>query len=129
MQKLLSVAVVLSSCGICLAVEPVIPLPPETTVIESSRGEVRPALPTVAEPAAESTAAPWQPTTPAPVVDQPVASPWIGPANAWYGYSGYIPVAVVPETNAGLHVRYPYYSYRRPWYPAGPESINVTIIW
>ncbi|MFT5094915.1 MAG: hypothetical protein ACI93T_003759, partial [Porticoccaceae bacterium] len=25
------------------------------------------------------------------------------------------------------HVRYPYYSYRRPWYYSGQPSFNVTI--
>jgi hypothetical protein len=29
----------------------------------------------------------------------------------------------------GIHDRYPYYSYRRPWYTAGPASANVTIVW
>ncbi|MFG0333044.1 MAG: hypothetical protein ACF8TS_06740 [Maioricimonas sp. JB049] len=28
-----------------------------------------------------------------------------------------------------LHPRYPYYSYRRPWYDRGPASLNVTIPW
>jgi hypothetical protein len=29
----------------------------------------------------------------------------------------------------GQHDRYPYYSYRRPWYSPGPISHNVNIIW
>ena len=29
----------------------------------------------------------------------------------------------------GMHVRYPYYSYRRPWYTPGPASQNVSILW
>jgi hypothetical protein len=29
----------------------------------------------------------------------------------------------------GVHVRYPYYSYRRPWFTPGPRSVNVNIIW
>ncbi|WP_437204926.1 hypothetical protein [Planctomicrobium sp. SH664] len=33
---------------------------------------------------------------------------------------------VAPGT---LHERYPYYSYRRPWYTPGPVSQNVTIVW
>ena len=28
-----------------------------------------------------------------------------------------------------LHERYPFYSYRRPWYTPGPASQNVTIVW
>lgn len=30
---------------------------------------------------------------------------------------------------AGDHGRYPYYSYRRPWYTPGQMNANVTIIW
>ena len=41
----------------------------------------------------------------------------------------YYPEAVAPPANDGWHVRYPYYSYRRPWYPPGPGGVNVTIIW
>ncbi|REJ76761.1 MAG: hypothetical protein DWQ29_15585 [Planctomycetota bacterium] len=41
----------------------------------------------------------------------------------------YLPESVVPGTTGGLHLRYPYYSYRRPWYRPGPASVNVTIIW
>lgn len=33
-----------------------------------------------------------------------------------------------PSVN-GVHARYPYYSYRRPWYTAGPASANVSIVW
>jgi hypothetical protein len=29
----------------------------------------------------------------------------------------------------GMHVRHPYYSYRRPWYANGPMSQNITIAW
>lgn len=29
----------------------------------------------------------------------------------------------------GEHARYPYYSYRRPWYTPGPISRNVNIVW
>jgi hypothetical protein len=28
-----------------------------------------------------------------------------------------------------IHIRYPYYSYRRNWDYAGPASLNVTIVW
>ena len=29
----------------------------------------------------------------------------------------------------GLHMRYPYYSYRHSWYTPGPAGANVTIVW
>lgn len=29
----------------------------------------------------------------------------------------------------GVHHRYPYHSYRRPWFHPGPPSANVTIVW
>ncbi|WP_437185088.1 hypothetical protein SH668x_002178 [Planctomicrobium sp. SH668] len=34
-----------------------------------------------------------------------------------------------PSLIGGEHARYPYYSYRRPWYSPGPVSRNVNIIW
>ena len=58
------------------------------------------------------------------------ASPWgvpfhvdgVNPAGAEGMFVG-------PSTAGGLHVRYPYYSYRRPWYTRGSASLNVDIIW
>jgi hypothetical protein len=129
MQKILLAVVVLSSCGVCGAVEPAVPVPPETSVTGSSPAVPRPALPTSARQVAEPAGAAEQSNQPAAAVDRPQTTPWFGPAPAWYGYSGYRPEAVIPATNDGLHLRYPYYSYRRPWYPAGPASVNVTIIW
>lgn len=38
-------------------------------------------------------------------------------------------IFVGPAFSGGLHVRFPYYSYRRPWYTRGPASLNVDIIW
>lgn len=29
----------------------------------------------------------------------------------------------------GVHYRYPYHSYRRPWFHPGPPSTNITICW
>jgi hypothetical protein len=29
----------------------------------------------------------------------------------------------------GVHGRYPYHSYRRPWAHPGPMSTNITIVW
>jgi hypothetical protein len=40
----------------------------------------------------------------------------------------YAEVIGAPPTDL-FHVRYPYYSYRRPWYTPGPGSVNVTIVW
>ena len=48
---------------------------------------------------------------------------WTGSAGSTAGYFG-------PMSNArgeAGHVRYPYYSYRRPWYSPGQPSFNVTI--
>ena len=33
-----------------------------------------------------------------------------------------------PAYHAGQHKRYPYYSYRRPWYSPGPHTMNSTIV-
>ena len=64
-----------------------------------------------------------QPAVPA-VVAAPVV---VAPAMSDFG--------VTPATNMSLvnyrgelgHVRYPYHSYRRPWYFPGQPSFNVTI--
>lgn len=29
----------------------------------------------------------------------------------------------------GVHQRYPYHSYRRPWFHPGPASANISIVW
>lgn len=29
----------------------------------------------------------------------------------------------------GVHYRYPYHSYRRPWHHPGPPSTNISIVW
>jgi hypothetical protein len=40
------------------------------------------------------------------------------------GYEG------LPDMDGhGVHYRYPYHSYRRPWFHPGPPSTNVTIVW
>lgn len=107
------------SCGLAWgADEPVVPPPPESAAqpIPDTNVPPEPPVPTVPVPQAEYSA--------------PIQSPQ--PCGTWLqdsGYYWYRPEAVVPGTNAGLHLRYPYYSYRRPWYPAGPASVNVTIIW
>lgn len=98
--------------------EPVVPPPPPTPTLDSS-----PALPTPPE-------APAHP--PSPRYEEPKPQAWPAPGyTALYdaGYHWYRPEAVVPGIHGCVHHRYPYYSYRRPWYPAGPASANVTIIW
>lgn len=45
----------------------------------------------------------------------------LGYAGGTGGYTG--------AFAAGMHVRHPYYSYRRPWYANGPMSHNVSIAW
>ena len=50
----------------------------------------------------------------------------VAPGMAFpHGYPGVPSFGPAP----GLHARYPYYSYRRPWYTPGPASLNVNIIW
>lgn len=51
--------------------------------------------------------------------------PW---AYAQPGLETFPPLGMLPGP-VGLHTRYPYYSYRRPWYTPGPASLNVNIIW
>lgn len=46
-----------------------------------------------------------------------------GPA----GYSGY--EGLPGMDGGGVHGRYPYHSYRRPWAHPGPKSANVSIVW
>jgi len=105
-------------CGVaCSAEEPTVPPPP------AAEAQTTPGQSTSSEPAV--------PIAPVPDI-HPSGQPLGQPCGTWqhdYGNDGYRPEAVVPGTNAGLHLRYPYYSYRRPWYPAGPASVNVTIIW
>ncbi len=44
--------------------------------------------------------------------------------------SGVASGLLTPNSNSGgLHTRYPYYSYRHPWFYQGPPSQNVTIVW
>lgn len=51
-----------------------------------------------------------------------------------YAAMGYAPVLIVPypytgAMGGGVHPRFPYYSYRRPWYYDGPAGTNVNIDW
>lgn len=64
----------------------------------------------------------------------PVVAPIVPGASAggvmvpYDPYAIPVPAAILPPVG-GLHNRYPYYSYRRPWFTPGPASRNVTIIW
>lgn len=54
--------------------------------------------------------------------------------NVYGGYGGAgvygaMSFPQAPPVSGGLHERYPYYSYRRPWYTPGPASLNATIVW
>jgi hypothetical protein len=40
----------------------------------------------------------------------------------------HVPGSFYPNVD-GVHARFPYYSYRAPWYTPGPASANVTILW
>ena len=53
---------------------------------------------------------------------QPMSGDGINPEGAEGIFVG-------PAFSGGLHVRFPYYSYRRPWYTRGAASLNVDIIW
>jgi hypothetical protein len=43
------------------------------------------------------------------------------------GYTGY--EGLPNMDGGGVHGRYPYHSYRRPWAHPGPRSTNVSIVW
>lgn len=56
--------------------------------------------------------------------------PPAGPIYTMGSGSGVAAGVLTPISNSGgLHTRYPYYSYRAPWYYQGPPSLNVTIVW
>lgn len=56
--------------------------------------------------------------------------PSTGPIYTMGSGSGVAAGVLTPNSNSGgLHTRYPYYSYRAPWYYQGPPSLNVTIVW
>lgn len=68
----------------------------------------------------------WQSMTVAPV--SPMAPIAMSPGYNMFntGYSGQFGTMFNARGEAG-HVRYPYYSYRRPWYYPGQPNFNVTI--
>ncbi|MEW4527207.1 hypothetical protein [Maioricimonas sp. JC845] len=72
----------------------------------------------------KSAAADSQPAPPMPIPTTtypPQQLPYGMPPTTW--------PPVSTGWDGGLHPRYPYYSYRRPWYYRGPASLNVTIPW
>lgn len=122
MRNALCCTLLLACCELSQAGDPPLPMPPETPAVESR--VQTPALPatspTPAGPASRR-AAPAMGAIP-----MQAAPVYIGPFDPGVYYR---PEAVVPPVNDGLHLRAPYYSYRRPWYPPGPASVNVTIVW
>lgn len=125
MLKSVFCIVLLTLGGICLADEPLIPLAPETSVVQPSLDGAAPPLPTFDPSVNRAAAAPYGATVPGTTMSAPH---WRASAGQ-VPYVYYRPEAVVPPANEGWHVRYPYYSYRRPWYPPGPGGVNVTIVW
>lgn len=47
--------------------------------------------------------------------------------EGWAG--GMTPRVMSPHGPGGHHARFPYYSYRRPWFTPGPAGQNVNIVW
>lgn len=128
-----------------LAQERVVPAPPADTT-EAVPAEVVPPPKLVPPPALPPEPGPSLPVPDAPAVapapvhppapiaePRPVTKPHPASATPYYvpnqRHIRYLPESVIPGTTGGLHLRYPYYSYRRPWYRPGPASVNVTIIW
>ncbi|MFV0443553.1 MAG: hypothetical protein ACK5Q5_08280 [Planctomycetaceae bacterium] len=58
-----------------------------------------------------------------------VATADIAGGHQAMGYHGGGMETYTGATGGGMHVRHPYYSYRRPWYANGPMSQNVSIAW
>ncbi len=52
-------------------------------------------------------------------------------AHSGYGYGGSLTgYEGLPNMDGGgVHNRYPYHSYRRPWAHPGPASTNINIVW
>jgi hypothetical protein len=48
------------------------------------------------------------------------------PNNAFGGYGVNVYTGAI---GGGYHPRFPYYSYRAPWYSPGPAGANVNILW
>ena len=44
-----------------------------------------------------------------------------------HGYTGYEGLPAMD--GRGVHGRYPYHSYRRPWFHPSPKSANASIVW
>lgn len=101
----------------------ILPLPPlENRVVQPSPNMVVPAPEFKSVPNSVVTQPPVQlysaPVYSAPVYTVPQLPVWTNPPR--------LP-STVPA--GALHSRYPYYSYRRPWYTPGPASLNATIVW
>src|SRR5262245_36348596 len=124
MWKPVFCVMLLTSGGICLAGQPLVPLAPETNVVEPSFDDAAPAVPTFDPSGTRTADIPYDPapTPTVPLQTVPTAPLWRATAGQ-VPYVYYLPEAVAPPANDGWHVRYPYYSYRRPWYPPGPGGV------
>ena len=129
MYQRMAALTLLAICNTCQGGEPPIPIPSDAGVIPPAPVETRPALPSHGRQPRSTASEPPAPLPGPQIVPNAGASAWIAPVAPLTWDTAYVPQAVVPPTNGGLHVRHPYYSYRRPWYPPGPPSLNVTIVW
>ncbi|MEW4487540.1 hypothetical protein AB1L42_05630 [Thalassoglobus sp. JC818] len=68
---------------------------------------------------------------PEPIENPPASEFGDSKAEAWNPLwsTQHLHPIVGPSVSGGYHYRYPYYSYRRPWFPAGPASRTVDIVW
>jgi hypothetical protein len=113
-------------------------LPESSRVVPNEEPEAKadnavsppPPVPSLASPAAIKSGAT---KSPAPVAARecPCDQVRIAAATESLGPPEFTDRLVAPPVPhvGGLHDRYPYYSYRRPWYSPGPVSMNVTIPW
>jgi hypothetical protein len=88
--------------------------------------------PMVAGPMPQPPAEPKPPVKPVgPVYYYPPLVPEAWPGSAIVPPGPHIPNSpfVADLSVSGDHGRYPYYSYRRPWYTPGRMNANVTIVW
>lgn len=97
--------------------------PPVSVPMSPSAQQPYPAIQQPATPAPESLA----PAEPFPAAIPP--APLMPDHASPYGFGVQPPMGWMSPPVGGLHVRHPYYSYRRPWFTPGPASLNVTIIW
>ena len=68
---------------------------------------------------------------PEPIENPPMSEFELSEGESWNPLwsTQHLYPTVGPSISGGYHYRYPYFSYRRPWFPAGPASRTVDIIW